>query len=277
MRRQSAEVRAPALGISPSFQAYLRVNDTVTTTDEDEPTIPTGSQTEKDHKSSWNYITLLLISEYVGYTTLCLPWVFSKMSVVLATISLVLNVGLYIASSRILWQFCVRHPEVNDIVDIVAHLVKDKGRGMRTFTHVTTVFFYSITIAVMAFHIVSGAEFIDTVSAAWSPSCKNIVLSIFAVLPCLAISLIRSFPVLSKMSIIAGVSTYISLIFACVYLAVHEKTVKEGPSLDSPTVSMGPAKNVTFVELVVSFLTISFATNGSVTIPTFVRDMRNPR
>src|SRR5688572_29894442 len=69
MRRQSAEVRAPALGISPSFQAYLRVNDTVTTTDEDEPTIPTGSQTEKDHKSSWNYITLLLISEYVGYTT----------------------------------------------------------------------------------------------------------------------------------------------------------------------------------------------------------------
>lgn len=97
-------------------------------------------------KSSWGHITLLLVSEYVGYATLCMPWVFSTMGWVLATLSLILNVVLYTAASHVLWQFCIRHPEVRDIVELVAVLTKEKGKLGQLCKYVTSVYFYAITI-----------------------------------------------------------------------------------------------------------------------------------
>lgn len=97
-------------------------------------------------KSSWLHITLLLISEYVGYVTLCMPWIFSKMGAGPAAACLVLHILLYTASSLALWKFVLRNPHVRDVVEIVACMIEGKPKIFKVFKSITSVWFYAITI-----------------------------------------------------------------------------------------------------------------------------------
>ncbi|KAL2211808.1 hypothetical protein CC79DRAFT_221172 [Sarocladium strictum] len=228
--------------------------------------------------SSWGHIASLLAFEYVGYATLCLPWVFSKMGWGVAVWCLFVNMTLYIASATALWEFCLRHNHVHDIVDIVAHLTRNFYlRWVAKFYNcLTSILFYSITIAIMAFHIISAAEWLDTVTHEWSTPCKNVTLSVLAMLISIPLSLFRSFRVLSGLSLVSGFFTYIALVLACVFYARqdgHFGVAEQGP----PIISQSIPEDTSKAEFVAAFLMITFATNGAVTVPTLVRDMSQPR
>lgn len=107
-----------------------------------------ASNQPRARNSSWYHIALLLAFEYVGYATLCLPWVFSKMGWSLAVWCLFVNMCLYIASATALWEFCLRHEHVHDIVDIVAHLTRNYYVQWvaKFYNGLTSILFYSITI-----------------------------------------------------------------------------------------------------------------------------------
>ncbi|KAH8174432.1 transmembrane amino acid transporter protein [Sarocladium implicatum] len=236
-----------------------------------------GSDTKAPKKSSWLHITILLISEYVGYVSLCMPWIYSKMGAGLAAAGLVLHMLMYIASSLVLWKFVLHHPHVRDAVEIVAYMIEGKPKWFKVFKSITSVYFYSITLAIMAFHIVSGAEYIETVTPNWLFSCKNIAVSVIAILPCFFLSLVRSFSLLSELSVLAGGSTYVGLIVLCVLLGQQSSPQGSMPYQGEPIVSAPPGQGSSFVDFIVAFLTAGFATNASVTIPTFVNDMEDPR
>jgi hypothetical protein len=263
--------------------------------------------------SSWGHIASLLAFEYVGYATLCLPWVFSKMGWGVAVWCLFVNMTLYIASATVLWEFCLRHNHVHDIVDIVAHLTRNFYlRWVAKFYNcLTSILFYSITnvslrcpsflarcltnsftgyhgelqcfiaivrflIVFQAFHIISAAEWLDTVTHEWSTPCKNVTLSVLAMLISIPLSLFRSFRVLSGLSLVSGFFTYIALVLACVFYARqdgHFGVAEQGP----PIISQSIPEDTSKAEFVAAFLMITFATNGAVTVPTLVRDMSQPR
>lgn len=123
----------------------------------------------------------------------------------------------------------------------------------------------------------SGSEYIQTVTPHWHYDCKNIALSVLAILPCFALSLVRSFPLLSKLALLAGLCTFVGLITLCSLLAQQSGPQGDGPYRGEPIISATPAQGSSFVEFMVAFLTIGFGANASVTIPTLVSDMEDPR
>lgn len=95
-----------------------------------------------------------------------------------------------------------------------------------------------------AFHLISAAEWLDTVTHNWSTPCKNIKLSVLAMLISIPLSLFRSFRVLSGLSLVSGAFTYVSLVLACVFYARQEGhfgVPEQGPPIISQSNQKIPA------------------------------------
>ena len=67
---------------------------------------------------SWRKTAALLFAEYIGLAIMCFPATYTEMGWVGGLLATLLNAALYQYTSLILWEFCLRHPDVRDICDI---------------------------------------------------------------------------------------------------------------------------------------------------------------
>ncbi|KAK8028014.1 hypothetical protein PG991_005070 [Apiospora marii] len=225
----------------------------------------------------------LLFSEYICLAIMSFPWSYSILGLVPGLILTVVQALIVLYTSIVLWEFCLRHPEVRDVCDIGQMLFWGKSRPSSRMceTHALTVR--------KGLHILIGAKYLNTmVGPESSVHCQTVAFGIIVALISWVCSLPRTFEMLSKLGTASAFFTFISVILATVFAAIqtnpanfHEspETSPAGAALPfgSPIVTAIPIAGTTFVSGLNAFLNISYTFIGQITLPSFIAEMKEPR
>ncbi|KAJ3577999.1 hypothetical protein NPX13_g2571 [Xylaria arbuscula] len=187
-------------------------------------------------------------------------------------------------TSLILWQFCLRHPEVRDVCDIGQMLFWNKKWAW----WFTAVMFVLNNTFIQALHVLTGAKYVNTLIGGNTDAiaCQTVSIGfIVAIISWLA-SLPRTFSVLSHLGTGSAFFTFISVLLAVIFAAIESHPAKFSltPSSDDPTAPFGlpvvtavPLATTTFVNGLNAFLNISYTLIGQITLPSFIAEMKEPK
>ncbi|KAK3685358.1 amino-acid permease [Podospora appendiculata] len=235
---------------------------------------------------SWQKTAALLFSEYICLAIMSFPWSYSVLGLVPGLILTAVVAAVVLYTSLVLWQFCLRHPEVRDVCDIGQMLFWNKKWAW----YATAVMFLLNNTFIQALHVLVGAKYLNTMTAADDNiACRTVSFSIIVTLICWICSLPRTFDMLSKIGTASALFTFISVLLATIFAAVQDHPAGYDPR-DSYTTASGvaavggrpivtafPVAGATFVAGMNAFLNIAYTFIGQITLPSFIAEMKDPR
>lgn len=232
---------------------------------------------------SWQKTAALLFSEYICLAIMSFPWSYSILGLVPGIILTLVVAAIVLYTSLILWQFCLRHPEVRDVCDIGQTLFTFKsvpwfGPFMWWFT--AAMFILNNTF-IQGLHVLVGAEYLNTMTASdYIGGCRTVEFSILVTGICWLASLPRTFSMMSKLGTVSALFTFISVLLAAIFVGIQGKPAGYEPfgeGKGEPIVNIIPLPSTTFVNGMAAFLNISYTFIGQITLPSFIAEMRDPR
>ncbi|OAX80392.1 hypothetical protein ACJ72_05282 [Emergomyces africanus] len=224
---------------------------------------------------SWQKTAALLFSEYICLAVMSFPYSYSVLGLVLGLILTILVAGVVLYTSFILWQFCLRHPEVRDVCDIGQYLFWDSEIAW----YLTAVMFLLNNTFIQGLHCLVGAKYLNIMTN--HGACTIIFVALTAIISFIC-SLPRTFNTLSNLASLAALFTFISVTLATIFAAIEPHPAGYTPDPGNggggdPIVLPWPAEGTTFVAAMGAFLNISYTFIGQVTLPSFIAEMKNPK
>ncbi|XDG00917.1 hypothetical protein ABKA04_000532 [Annulohypoxylon sp. FPYF3050] len=214
------------------------------------------------------------------------PWSYSVLGLVPGLILTVVQALIVLYTSIILWEFCLRHPEVRDVCDIGQMLFW----GQKWAWYFTAVMFILNNTFIQGLHVLVGAKYLNTmVGPNSSVSCQTVSFGAIITVICWLSSLPRTFSMLSKLGTASAAFTFISVILATIFAGIesHPAGYLAEPATDpdtgaalpfgNPIVTAIPVFGTTFVAGLGAFLNISYTFIGQITLPSFIAEMREPK
>ncbi|KZF26319.1 hypothetical protein L228DRAFT_242773 [Xylona heveae TC161] len=240
-----------------------------------------SSNAIKYRTCSWPKTAALLFSEYICLAIMSFPYSYSVLGLVPGLILTVVVAALVLYTSLVLWEFCLRHPEVRDVCDIGQMLFW----GQRWAWYLTAIMFLLNNTFIQGLHVLTGAKYLNTMS---NHSVCTIGFSAIAAVICFVCSLPRTFSTLAKLGTASAFFTFISVLLAAIFAGIeaHPAGYNPNPKYINPVTGTGggepivlavPAKGTTFVAGMNAFLNISYTFIGQITLPSFIAEMKNPR
>ncbi|KAK3297373.1 amino-acid permease [Chaetomium fimeti] len=234
---------------------------------------------------SWQKTAGLLFSEYICLAIMSFPWSYSVLGLVPGLILTVVISGIVLYTSLVLWEFCLRHPEVRDVCDIGQMLFWNKKWAWWA----TAVMFLLNNTFIQGLHVLVGAKYLNTMTEADEVGCRTVSFGIVVAIICWIFSLPRTFDMLSKIGTASAFFTFISVLLATVFAAVQSHpagfdvrsnyTTPAGIAAigGNPIVTASPVLGTTIVNGLGAFLNISYTFIGQITLPSFIAEMKDPR
>ncbi|KAI0526495.1 amino acid transporter [Xylaria bambusicola] len=236
---------------------------------------------------SWQKTAALLFSEYICLAIMSFPWSYSILGLVPGVILTIVQALLVLYTSLILWQFCLRHPEVRDVCDIGQMLFWNKKWAW----WFTAVMFVLNNTFIQGLHVLTGAKYVNTLIGGETDaiSCQTVSIGLIVAIISWIASLPRTFSVLSHLGTGSAVFTFVSVLLAVIFAAIEShpagysaeavtdpSTGKVMPS-GAPIVTAIPLVTTTFVSGLNAFLNISYTLIGQITLPSFIAEMKEPK
>ncbi|KAH6604539.1 neutral amino acid permease [Trichoderma cornu-damae] len=223
---------------------------------------------------SWQKTAALLFSEYICLAIMSFPWSYSVLGLVPGLILTVVVAATVLYTSLVLWEFCLRHPEVRDVCDIGQMLFWGKEWAWWG----TAVMFVLNNTFIQALHVLVGAEYLNTMTESDAiGGCRTVQFGVVVTFICLIGSLPRTFSMMSKLGTASAIFTFVSVLLATIFAGIQDRPAGFTAALGSPVVAATPVKGTTFVNGVSAFLNISYTFIGQITLPSFIAEMRDPR
>ncbi|KAI1489874.1 amino-acid permease [Biscogniauxia mediterranea] len=235
----------------------------------------------------WEKTAALLFSEYICLAIMSFPWSYSVLGLVPGIILTIFQALIVLYTSLVLWEFCLRHPEVRDVCDIGQMLFW----GQKWAWYFTAFMFILNNTFIQGLHVLVGAKYINTMVGGETSSvaCQTVAFGIIVTIVCWLSSLPRTFSMLSRLGTASAFFTFFSVILAVIFAAVedHPAGFSLLPATDpdtgaalpfgNPVVTAIPVVGTTFVSGLNAFLNISYTFIGQITLPSFIAEMREPR
>ncbi|KAM3419254.1 hypothetical protein BST61_g5192 [Cercospora zeina] len=199
---------------------------------------------------SWQKTAALLFSEYICLAIMSFPYSYAILGLVPGLILTVVVAAMVLYTSLIVWEFCLRHPEVKDVCDIGQMLFW----GKRWAWYFTAVMFLLNNTFIQGFHCLTGAKYLNTMTNGNSGVC-TIVFSAIVAIGSWFCSLPRTFSTLSNLAGFSALFTFISVLLATIFAGIEDHPAGF-PSQGDPIV-------YTFI--------------GQITLPSFIAEMKDPR
>jgi len=244
--------------------------------DSDDASFDVGKQIEMEAENaikyrtcSWQKTAALLFSEYICLAIMSFPYSYSVLGLVPGLILTVVVAALVLYTSLIVWEFCLRHPNVKDVCD-VGKIIFWNSNWAWWFT---AVMFILNNTFIQGFHCLVGAKYLNTMT---NHSVCTIGFSAIMAVVSFFCSLPRTFDTLSKIATLSAFFTFVSVMLATIFAAI-EAHPKGYPSKGEPVVLAVPAAGTTFVAGMNAFMNISYTFIGQITIPSFIAEMKNPK
>ena len=223
---------------------------------------------------SWQKTASLLFSEYIVLSIMSFPWSYSYLGLVPGLILTAVVAGIVLYTSLILWEFCLRHPEVRDISDIGQMLFW----GKKWAWWWTTVMFLLNNTFIQAFHVLVGSQYLNTMTEADKIACRTVMFAGVVSLFCWIGSLPRTFDTLSKLALGSAFFTFVSVLLATIFSGIQDHPAGYDPvGVGEPTFSVWTPKSTTLVTGMAAFMNMSYTFIGQLTLPSFIAEMRDPR
>ncbi|RDW71952.1 hypothetical protein BP5796_07986 [Coleophoma crateriformis] len=229
---------------------------------------------------SWQKTAALLFSEYICLAIMSFPYSYSVLGLVPGIILTVVVAALVLYTSLVLWEFCLRHPEVRDVTDIGQMLFWGKSWAW----YATAVMFILNNTFIQGLHVLVSAKYLNTIT---NHSQCTIVFAIIATIICWLCSLPRTFSMLSKLGTASAFFTFISVLLAAIFAGIeaHPANYNPDPNYVSPTgihggapiVSAIPLRGTKFYSGLAACLNIVYTFVGQITLPSFIAEMKDPR
>ncbi|MCJ1243722.1 hypothetical protein MMC30_000919 [Trapelia coarctata] len=223
---------------------------------------------------SWQKTAALLFSEYICLAIMSFPYSYSVLGLVPGLILTVVVAALVLYTSLIVWEFCLRHPEVRDVCDLGQMLFY----GWRWVWYATAVMFILNNTFIQGLHVLVGAKYLNTMT---NHSLCTISFSAIMTVISWVCSLPRTFDTLSKLATLSAFFTFVSVLLAAIFAGIEDHPA--GFTLDptakisgNPIVLIIPAAGTTFTSGLSAFLNISYTFIGQITLPSFIAEMKNP-
>ncbi|KAI7773170.1 hypothetical protein LA080_011725 [Diaporthe eres] len=214
------------------------------------------------------------------------PWSYSILGLFPGLLLTVVVSMLVLYTSLILWEFCLRHPEVRDVCDI-GQMIFWNQKWAWWFT---AVMFLLNNTFIQGLHVLVGAKYLNTMTAADdNVACRTVSYSVIMLIICWICSLPRTFEALSKLGAASAGFTLISVLLATIFAGVEKHPAGYDPRPTYTTAAgkdaVGgdplwtalPVAGTTFVAGMSAFLNISYTFIGQITLPSFIAEMKEPR
>ncbi|KAF4983461.1 hypothetical protein FZEAL_1190 [Fusarium zealandicum] len=222
---------------------------------------------------SWQKTAGLLFSEYIVLSIMSFPWSYSLLGLVPGLILTAVVAGLVLYTSLVLWEFCLRHPEVRDICDIGQMLFWNQKWAWWW----TAVMFLLNNTFIQALHVLVGAIYLNTMTEADSiQACRTVAFAVVVTVMSWVGSLPRTFDMLSKLGAGSTFFTFISVILATAFAGAQGKPAGY-PELGEPIISIWTPSTTTLVTGMSAFMNMSYTFIGQLTLPSFIAEMRDPK
>lgn len=223
---------------------------------------------------SWQKTAGLLFSEYICLAIMSFPWSYSFLGLVPGIILTLFVAAIVLYTSLVLWEFCLRHPEVRDVCDIGQTLFWGKEWAWWA----TAAMFVLNNTFIQGLHVLVGAEYINTMTnKSYVGGCRTVEFAVAVTIICWLASLPRTFSMMSKLGTASAFFTLISVLLAAIFSGIQKHPAGYDPEMGEPIVTAIPTKSTTFVTGMAAFLNISYTFIGQITIPSFIAEMREPR
>lgn len=232
---------------------------------------------------SWYKTAALLFSEYICLAIMSFPYSYSVLGLVPGIILTVITAAFVLYTSLIVWEFCLRHPEVRDVTDIGKMLFWNSDIAY----WFTAVMFILNNTFIQALHVLTIARYLNTMS---HHSLCTVDFAVIGAVVCFLCSLPRTFSVLSYGATASAFFTFLSVILAAAFAAAEGKhgtagyttvPTHKGPDGTKipggePIVLIVPAAGTAFYQGLNAFLNIAYTFIGQITLPSFIAEMENP-
>jgi len=219
---------------------------------------------------SWQKTAALLFSEYICLAIMSFPYSYANLGLIGGLILTVVIAGIVLYTSLIVWEFCLRHPEVKDVCDIGQMLFNNHPWAW----YFTAVMFLLNNTFIQGFHCLTGSEYLNTMTN--GAVCTVGFSAITAVIAFIC-SLPRTFNTLSKLAAASAFFTFVSVLLATIFAGIEDHPGAGWPAKGAPIVWAIPPPGTTFVMGLNAFLNISYTFIGQITIPSFIAEMKNPK
>jgi hypothetical protein len=241
-----------------------------------------ASDAIKYRTCSWQKTAALLFSEYICLAIMSFPYSYSILGLVPGLILTAVMAGFVLYTSLIVWEFCLRHPEVRDVCDIGQMLFWDS----KIAWWFTAVMFLLNNTFIQGLHVLVISRYLNTMTG--HSVCTVGFAAIGAVISFVC-SMPRTFNTLAHLATVSAIFTFISVILAAAFAAAEGKHGTAGYNPDpnhitasgvklggEPIVLVIPAAGTTFVAGMNAFLNIAYTFIGQITLPSFIAEMKNP-
>ncbi|CRK16717.1 hypothetical protein BN1708_002955 [Verticillium longisporum] len=160
--------------------------------------------------------------------------------------------SLVLYTSLVLWEFCLRHPEVRDVCDVGQMIFWNKKWAWWW----TAIMFALNNTFIQALHVLVGGIYLNTMTEADTiHACRTVAFAVAVTVISWLGSLPRTFNMLSTLGFApAGY-----------------------PELGEPIVSAWTPSTTTLVTGMSAFMNMSYTFIGQTTLPSFIAEMRDPR
>ncbi|PSR87119.1 amino acid transporter [Coniella lustricola] len=233
-----------------------------------------ASATIQYRTCSWQKTAALLFSEYICLAIMSFPWSYSILGLVPGLIFTVVVAMFVQYTSLIVWEFCLRHPEVRDVCDVGEMIFWNK----RWAWWFSAVMFILNNTFIQGLHVLVGAKYLNTMTASDDDvSCRTVSFSVLMFLVCWVCSLPRTFDGLAKLGAVSAAFTFISVLLATIFAGIQSHPAGWTAELGDPLVLAVPLAGTTFVSGLNAFLNISYTFIGQITLPSFIAEMKDPR
>ncbi|KAL8785212.1 MAG: hypothetical protein Q9213_003481 [Squamulea squamosa] len=235
-----------------------------------------ASNAIKYRTCSWQKTAALLFSEYICLAIMSFPYSYSVLGLVPGLIVTVVVALFVLYTSLIVWEFCIRHPEIRDVCDLGQMLYY----GWTWVWYGTAAMFLLNNTFIQGLHVLIGAKYLNTMTD--GAICTIGFSAVVAVISWIC-SLPRTFDTLSKIATLSAFFTFISVLLAAIFAGLedHPKGYNTGgPSgklVGEPDVLVVAKTGTTFVSGMNAFLNISYTFIGQITLPSFIAEMREPK
>ncbi|KAL7626406.1 hypothetical protein AAE478_003178 [Parahypoxylon ruwenzoriense] len=202
------------------------------------------------------------------------PWSYSVLGLVPGLVLTAVQALLVLYTSIVLWEFCLRHPEVRDVCDIGQMLFW----GQKWAWYFTAIMFILNNTFIQGLHVLVGAKYINTMAGPNSSvSCQTVAFGAIVAVVCWLSSLPRTFSMLSKLGTASALFTFISVILATIFSGVqdHPAGFSAEPTTDPTTGLALPFGNPIITAIPIAGTTYTFI--GQITLPSFIAEMREPK
>ncbi|KAF3352220.1 hypothetical protein VDGD_01182 [Verticillium dahliae] len=222
---------------------------------------------------SWQKTAGLLFSEYIVLSIMSFPWSYSLLGLVPGLILTAVVASLVLYTSLVLWEFCLRHPEVRDVCDVGQMIFWNKKWAWWW----TAIMFALNNTFIQALHVLVGGIYLNTMTEADTiHACRTVAFAVAVTVISWLGSLPRTFNMLSTLGFASAFFTFISVILATAFAGAQGKPAGY-PELGEPIVSAWTLSTTTLVTGMSAFMNMSYTFIGQTTLPSFIAEMRDPR